>query len=170
MKDLMFDVLVSIELVEWLAKNMHYRANEKYAYALHTLADRCDFGPYEDDLKECYWLGFIGSVPPNEVVVHDAAVSAAKGLGFDVLTNKELLEAVYKAAGDGEKKVEEAKGIERLPGGVHAILDNVSTMLLRAKALCWMSLNSFDGCVPVDKSSKVTPERGLAKYLAVEVV
>lgn len=168
MPDKMFEVLVAIEVAEWLLKNMHYRANEQYAYALHSLAQRCDFFGYtKDDLKECYWLGFKQGLPPNETTIHESALMASESFK-GALTNKELLEAVQTAATRGIDAVEAAKAEEGLPGGIHAILDDVSKTFLRARGLCHMSLSS-GGAVDNSPVSE-DPEKGLAKYLEVEVV
>lgn len=158
----MMDVLVSVERVEWLLKDLHYRANDEWFYALHALAERIDFGSVEDDLKECYWMGALCRLPPDEATIHAMVVDLAgrdeSGAG---LSNRDLLQAVMDAASAGVAKVEVAKGIPVLPGGVHAILDEASKALLRAKALCWRSLLSG---VPVDCG---TPEESLGRFLAV---
>ena len=47
----MLNVLVAIEVVKCLAKDMHYRSNHEWFYALHLLADKVDFGSAEDDRR-----------------------------------------------------------------------------------------------------------------------
>lgn len=137
----MVDVLVAIELLEWLAKDMHYRTNDEYAYALHLLADKIDFGSVEDDIKEVYFLGFKSELPPTEEDVHQKTVIKSEPYKKKE-TNKDLLQAVIDAAAFGAEIVEAVKKDPLLPGGVQGLLDKVSETMLRAKALAWMSLRS----------------------------
>lgn len=134
-----YDVLIAVETVEFLKKDLHYRTNDEYAYALHLLADKIDFGSLEDDLKECYFLGFKGFLPPTEDMIHAATLDVTAKFGKKE-TNKDLLQAVIDSAAAGVAIVEEAKKEEGIPGGVHAIYDSISQILLRAKALAFMSL------------------------------
>lgn len=134
-----YDVLIAIETVEFLKKDMHYCANDEYAYALHLLADKIDFGSLEDDLKECYFLGFKGVLPPTEDLIHAATLDATANFPKKE-TNRDLLQAVIGSAISGCAVVEEAKKEEGLPGGVHAIYDTISQVFLRARALAFMSL------------------------------
>lgn len=136
-----FDVLVAVETVEFLKKDMHYRTNDEYSYALHLLADKIDFGSTEDDLKECYFLGFKTVLPPTEDEIHAKTLDeTAKHAKKD--TNKDLLQAVIDACSVGVTIVEDAKKEDGLPGGVHAIYDTISQTMLRGKALAWMSLRN----------------------------
>ena len=73
----MIDVLVALEVVEWLASDLHYNSTGPMFYALHLLADRVkDFGSAEDDLKEGYWLGCLDTTPPSDREIANAAISA----------------------------------------------------------------------------------------------
>lgn len=136
-----FDVLVAVETVEFLKKDMHYRTNDEFSYAIHLLADKIDFGDDEDDLKECYFLGFKGMLPPTEDEIHAATLDATAKFGKKE-SNKDLLQAVIDSAAAGIAIVEDAKNEDGIPGGVHAIYDSVSQTMLRAKALAWMSLRN----------------------------
>ena len=134
----MKDVLVQIEIVKWLAKDMHYRSYDEWFYALHLLADKIDFGNAEDDLKEAYYLGMKETLPPTEEEIHAAAV--AKIGVTKSKSNLELIEALHNACDNGLYMIEEAKKEPTMFAGVHAILDGISQKLLVVKGLCWRSL------------------------------
>lgn len=134
----MKDVLVQMEIVRWLAKDMHYRSYDEWFYALHLLADKIDFGNSDDDLKEAYYLGMKGQLPPTEEELHAIAVSKVGPTGAK--SNLELIEALHDACDYGMYLVEEAKKENGLFAGVHAILDGISQTMLVAKGLCWRSL------------------------------
>lgn len=135
----MIDVLVAIELVEWLAKDVHYRSNDQWFYALHLLADKVDFGSSEDDLKEAYYLGQKEELPPAEKDIHVKAIERCPDVrGLD---NEGLIHTLYEVCANGLYAIEEAKREAGLMAGVHAILDGVSQHLLVVKGLCWRTLN-----------------------------
>lgn len=162
----LYEVLVSIELVEWLLKDVHYRAQDEWFYALHELAERIDFGDVEDDLKECYWMGERTELPPDEATIHASTVDAAlKYRG--ALSNHDLLQAVMDAASFGKDNVETAKKTPDLSGGVQALLDDASKCFLRTRALCWRSLNANGAVLGVTHDE---PEEALGKFLAVTAV
>lgn len=135
----MIDVLVAIEIVEWLAKDVHYRSNDEWFYALHLLADKVDFGSAEDDLKEAYFLGAKQILPPTEREIHELTV--AKMPVVNSMSNEELIRNLMKACDDGLYAIEEAKREAGLFAGIHAILDGVSQKMLVIKGLCWRTLN-----------------------------
>lgn len=135
----MNEVLVAIELVEWLAKDVHYRSNDAYFYALHLLADKVDFGSAEDDLKEAYWLGQKEELPPTEKQIHEMSVAQCPDVRS--LDNMGLVRALYDACANGIYAIEEAKREAGLIAGVHAILDGVSQTMLVIKGLAWRTLN-----------------------------
>lgn len=135
----MIDVIVQIEIIKWIAKDMHYRANDEWFYALHLLADKIDFGNAEDDLKEAYFLGMKEQLPPTEGEIHRRA--AEKIEDTRAKSNMELIESLRVACENGLYAIEEAKNEVGLFAGVHAILDGISQNLLVVKGLCWRSLN-----------------------------
>lgn len=139
MNSVMLDVLVAIEIVEWLAKDMHYRSNDEWFYALHLLADKVDFGTAEDDLKEAYYLGQLETLPPTEETIHRIAVE--KVGDTSVNDNGMLIERLKEACVNGVYIIEEAKREPNLCAGIHAILDGVSQKMLVVKGLCWRTLN-----------------------------
>lgn len=155
-----FDVLVAIESIEWLKKDMHYRSNDEFAYALHLLADKIDFGTLEDDLKEVYFLGAMSELPPTEDMIHRAAENETEVYAENKYTNRDLLQAVIDCASKGVLVVESVKKDATLPGGVHGILDKVSETMLRAKALAFMSLRS-----PKPPPKPIDIASGLVKFL-----
>ena len=134
----MLDVMIAVAIVEWIAKDMHYRSYDEWFYALHLLADKIDFGNSDDDLKEAYYLGMKGQLPPTEEELHAIAVSKVGPTGAK--SNLELIEALHDACDYGLYLVEEAKKENGLFAGVHAILDGISQTMLVVKGLCWRSL------------------------------
>ena len=149
MTDAIKDVLVFMELVEWMAKDVHYRSNDQWFYALHLLADKVDFGTAEDDLKEAYYLGFKNSLPPTEKDIHAASVEKCPDVrGMD---NRGLIESLRESSSDCLYAVEEAKREPGLAAGVHAILDGVSQKMLVINGLCWRSLEDGNGSSTEEK-------------------
>lgn len=135
----MIEVLIAIELVEWLSKDVHYRSNDQWFYALHLLADKIDFGTAEDDLKEAYYLGMKEALPPTERDIHENAIDRCPDVrGLD---NEGLIRTLYEVCANGLYAIEEAKREAGLMAGVHAILDGVSQHLLVIRGLCWRTLN-----------------------------
>jgi len=135
----MLEVLIAIEIVEWLAKDVHYLSNDEWFYALHLLADKVDFGTAEDDLKEAYFLGMQEELPPKEIEIHKAAIERCPDLSS--VTNQDLVRSLYDSCAAGILAIEEAKREPGLIAGVHAILDGVSQKMLTIKGLCWRTLN-----------------------------
>lgn len=160
-----WDVLIAVETVEFLKKDMHYCANDEYAYALHLLADKIHFGSAEDDLKECYFLGMKGVLPPTEDMIHAATLDVTAKFPKKA-TNKDLLQAVIDSAAAGVAIVEDAKREDGVPGGIHAIYDSISQTMLRAKALAFMSLRT--PAKEPDVKVRVVTEKDLAEMLGAE--
>ena len=134
----MIDVLVTIEVVKMLAKDLHYKASGDTFYALHLLADKVDFGSSVDDLKEAYYLGLREENPPSECQINSLAVSRCPSA--TALDNRSLVMALYDACKTSIYTIEEAKRDDMLVAGVHAILDGVSQHLLVIKGLCVKTL------------------------------
>lgn len=135
----MLDVMISVAIVEWIAKDMHYRSCDEWFYALHLLADKVDFGNSVDDLKEAYYLGAKEALPPTEEQIVKAAIEKVN-LNTASMDNRQLIEALATACADGIYTIEEAKREPALVAGVHAILDGVSQKMLVVKGLCWRTL------------------------------
>ena len=134
----MIDVLVAIEVVKWLASDLHYNSTGPMFYALHLLADRVkDFGSAEDDLKEGYWLGCLDTTPPSDREIANAAISAYDKVvdGKDCPIARLLAGLVNLCS-----SVDGMKSDASLNGGVRSILDDISkrtnvyTFLVRAQA------------------------------------
>lgn len=134
----MIDILVMLEVVKWLASDIHYNSTGPMFYSLHLLADRVkDFGSADDDLKEGYWLGCLDTTPPNDKEIAEAASKA-----YDEIINSiqcplgRLVDALTKL----NMSIGEQKNDSSLNGGIHAILDDISkrantyTFLVRAQA------------------------------------
>lgn len=135
----MNEVLMAIRIIEWLAKDIHYRSNDQWFYALHLLADKVDFGDSEDELKEAYYLGFREELPPTERQIAELAMQKIPDLR--TIDNLTLIRSLYDACSFGIYNVEEAKREAGLAAGVHAILDGISQRMLTIKGLCWRTLN-----------------------------
>lgn len=167
--DPIMNVLSCIEILEWKLKDMHYGANDRYFNALHLLADQIDFGSDEDDLKEIYFLGFKNELPPEEKEIHALALTACPERPTEASEhmNEDLLRDIKAASESGISAVEAAKAEPGLPAGVHAVLDDVSKVFLKANGLCWRSLETD---VVVDVSVEVASDGHvknlLEKYMA----
>lgn len=136
----MLDVIISVAIVEWIAKDMHYRSCDEWFYALHLLADKVDFGNSVDDLKEAYYLGAKEALPPTEEQIVKAAIEKVN-LDAASMDNRQLIEALATACADGIYAIEEAKREPALVAGVHAILDGISQKMLVVKGLCCRTLS-----------------------------
>ena len=136
----MLDVMIAVAIVEWIAKDMHYRSCDEWFYALHLLADKVNFGNSVDDLKEAYYLGAKESLPPTEEQIVKAAIEKAN-LDTASMDNRQLIEALAASCADGIYAIEEAKREPALVAGVHAILDGISQKMLVVKGLCWRTLS-----------------------------
>lgn len=137
----MLDVIISVAIVEWIAKDMHYRSCDEWFYALHLLADKVDFGNSVDDLKEAYYLGAKESLPPTEEQIVKATIEKYANLDTASMDNRQLIEALATSCADGIYAIEEAKREPALVAGVHAILDGISQKMLVVKGLCWRTLS-----------------------------
>jgi len=135
----MKEVLIAIRLCEFIKRDVHYRTNDLYFYALHLLADKLDFGSAVDDINEAYYLGHKEELPPTDEEIFSAACERSAGVRQE--SNEGLLRRLYDVVTTGIYAVEEAKREPGLPGGAHAILDGVSQKLLTLKGLCWRSLD-----------------------------
>lgn len=136
----MLDVIISVAIVEWIAKDMHYSSCDEWFYALHLLADKVDFGNSIDDLKEAYYLGAKETLPPTEEQIVKAAIEKCY-LDTASMDNRQLIEALATSCSDGIYAIEEAKREPALVAGVHAILDGISQKMLVVKGLCWRALS-----------------------------
>lgn len=134
----MIDVLVMLEVVKWLASDLHYNSTGPMFYALHLLADRVkDFGSAEDDLKEGFWLGCLDTTPPADREIANLTVAA-----YDKVIEGKDCPVARLLAGlmNLGSAVDNIKKDTSLNGGVHAILDdirkrvNTYTFLVRAQA------------------------------------
>ena len=120
----MIDVLVMIEVVKWLARDLHYKFQGPTFYANHLLADRVkDFGSADDDLKEGYWLGCLDTTPPDDKDIAELATTT-----YNEIINAKpcLLTKLLEGLDRLDNSVGEAKKDASLNGGVHAILDDIS--------------------------------------------
>ena len=167
MKDTMIDVLVAIDCIEWLLKNQHYRAQDEWFYALHQLAERIGYGYEADDLKECYWLGWKNSLPPKEEDIREMSLDKLAEFKNGAETNHDLLNAVLEAAKYGVSAVENAKKEPGIPGGVHAILDDISKTFLRAEGLTWRSLSSGMMSAQPQSGDVEDASKALGSYMTI---
>lgn len=127
----MENILTLLLVIDWLCNDLHYAAEgTDNFYARHLLADRVrDFGSADDDIKECYYLGARGIVPPPDEVIAGYAVKAKSALKGTVLAC--LNEAYFMLI----SAIEDVKKDEPLPSGVHAVLDEIGKRALTYKFL-----------------------------------
>lgn len=135
----MLEVIAAVEVVKMIAKDVHYRSNDMYFYALHLLADKIDFGNAVDDLKEAYYLGQKEELPPQEKEICAKAVEICPDVRS--MDNEALVSELYNVCTNGLYEIEQAKREAGLMAGVHAILDGISQNLLTVKGLCWRTLH-----------------------------
>ena len=125
-------ILTMLTVVDWLANDLHYQFEGKGFYENHLLADRVrDFGSAKDDYRETYWLGFLGKKPPLD---KDIAGYAVRMYDTIVGRNPCLLTRLYDGLSVLADQVEVCKK-DAIPGGVQAILDDISQKALTYKFL-----------------------------------
>lgn len=123
----MESILTIILAIDWIANDVHYATdtNQNF-YARHLLSDRVrDFGSAEDDIKEVYYLGYKGEQPPSDLDISAYAINLIHGLKA-----KTSIERLIEVMDILVSEVESAKAEKNLPGGIHAILDDVSKRAL----------------------------------------
>lgn len=129
----MDSILEMLMVVDWLANDLHYQFKGEGFYENHLLADRVrNFGSAEDDLKEVYFLGQLGTTPPL-----DKAVSARAADKYDKICvgNPSLLARLHCALDALAHQVEAEKNGAFLAAGVHAVLDEISRRALAYRFL-----------------------------------
>lgn len=127
----MFNILAYLMAIDWLADELHYNYIGSDFYSMHLLADRVrDFGAASDDVKEVYFRGFVGDVPPNGPRIASAASELFTAYSVDG-----LLGGLYGAFDGLIHAVEEVKKDSSLPSGIHAVLDDISVKALRYRFL-----------------------------------
>lgn len=131
-------ILSHLSCIEILADDLHYRASGPAFYATHLLADvvKKPVGGFMDDLRETYWLGELGALPPQTDVTFEDAASIAKSirLRITVPDNREL-EALKDALNILAHVVEEEKTNSSLLSGTVSILDAISAHALKMRGL-----------------------------------
>lgn len=129
----MKNLLALICVADWFANDLHYKSTGIGFYEKHLLADRVrDFGSAEDDIKEKYFLGYKGQIPPSDVEVVKTATFAYNKILQDKATELDRLEMTF---GLILAAVEECKSEGNLPSGVQSILDKISETALTYKFL-----------------------------------
>ena len=125
-------ILTMLTVVDWLANDLHYQYEGKGFYENHLLADRVrDFGSAKDDYREVYWLGHLGKKPPLD---KDIAGYACRMYDTIVGRNPCLLTRLYDGLSVLAHQVEVCKK-DAIPGGVQAILDDISKRAITYKFL-----------------------------------
>lgn len=135
----MIEVLISIRVVQYLLKDLHYATGGEEFYGLHLLADKVDFRGDVDDLREAYYLGLKGEIPPMPASVDSLASTRIPTVSAS--DNRARLESLFDACHTAIYAIEGASSDGELVGGVKSILDSMSQKLLTLKGLCWRSLN-----------------------------
>lgn len=128
------EILMLLMVEDWFADDLHYNSCGKSFYEKHLLADRIrDFGSAMDDLKECYYLGFLNSTPPPTATYAAGAVKTYDDINNSINSVLEKLKVVLS------KICEVIEGLKNenknLPSGVVAILDGISQKALTYKFL-----------------------------------
>lgn len=135
----MIEVFISIRVVQYLLKDLHYATGGEAFYALHLLADKVDFREDVDALRETYYLGLKGEIPPGLASVDSIAASRIPVIS--VSDNTERLRVLFDACHTAVYAIEGASKDPDLVGGIKSVLDSMSQKLLTLKGLCWRSLN-----------------------------
>lgn len=129
----MDSILEMLMVVDWLANDLHYQFKGEGFYENHLLADRVrDFGRAEDDLKEVYFLGQLGTTPPLD---KDTAMNATADYNKIVARNPCLLTRLHDGLDSLARQVEICKKDAGLASGVHAVLDEISKRALAYRFL-----------------------------------
>jgi DNA-binding ferritin-like protein len=128
--DPMLNLLVCLCKFDLVAKDLHYRAKGKPFYGIHQLADFVgEINRKADDINEVYYMGEKVEDPPERAYVAGKAAELVGKSGDEDALIKSLAEICQETA----SAVEVAKKDGTLPSGVHAILDDISKLALRAK-------------------------------------
>lgn len=115
-----------IMVIDWIADDIHYNSRGPEFYGLHIMADKCrDFGSAVDELKEKYWLGFLDTTPPSGKEFAQKAIAM-----YAKYENDRYLDAMHKASMDIVSMVKSLSDGSKLPNGVLAILDEISSHAL----------------------------------------
>lgn len=127
MNDEVKELLVRITMIEWEAKDLHYRSSGEQFYALHLLADMANFSSEKDSLIEAYYLGEEGSLPPTSkeiaLAASEGAYNPSEGDGSVLVSSlQDSCSYALYAAESAKRKVRFA--------GTHAVIDNISQKLL----------------------------------------
>ena len=147
----MKNLLALLCVGEWFANDLHYKSTGIGFYEKHLLADRVrDFGSSEDDIKEKYFLGYKGELPPLDVDIAKTATFAYNKIVQDKATELDRLEVVF---GLILAAVEECKSEENLPSGVQSVLDKISEDALTYKFL----VRSESGMTTAAKQTTFSP-------------
>ena len=156
----MKNLLALLCVAEWFANDLHYKSTGIGFYEKHLLADRVrDFGSSEDDIKEKYFLGYKGELPPLDVDIAKTATFAYNKIVQDKSTELERLEVVF---GLILASVEECKSEENLPSGVQSVLDKISEDALTYKFL----VRSESGMTNVSKTTTTDTPVDTAEVVA----
>lgn len=127
----MLNVIVSMTLCEWYAKELHYNSCGENFYSLHLLADKLDFGDSMDELKERYFLGEKSDVVPTDAEISTLCLSKYKSPAAG-----EYHTSLADACDILVYAIEEAKRVLKPTGGVCAVLDEISGVALTVSGLC----------------------------------
>lgn len=125
----MESILTLLTVIDWIANEVHYATDtNNNFYSRHLLSDRVrDFGSAEDDIKECYYLGWLREQPPKDQTIAAYAIKYMESAHGDSAIDK-LTDAMVRLSSTIEtiKKSVDPK----MPAGVHAILDEISKKAL----------------------------------------
>ena len=126
------NLLALICVIDWLADDLHYNSIGNGFYEKHLLADRIrEFG-VEDEIKETYYLGWKGVTPTLDSELARLSTIAYGNICTKIQGELQRLIFAYDLL---IKQVEVCKSENRLPAGIHAILDGISQKALTYKFL-----------------------------------
>lgn len=129
----MKDILVMFEVIDWIADDIHYKSRGPAFYSQHLLADKVrDVSSVTDDIKEIYYLGVLGQLPPDDTEIAGAAITKYNELTTE---SDNHLSNLQNALLMLEHIVEQTKTNGGLTGGCQAILDEISGKASKYKFL-----------------------------------
>lgn len=126
-------IIIYLETIKGLAKDLHYTMNGTSFYGNHLLMDRIHdpLSDYQDEIKENYFVYNEKQVPTHKAVMQ-ATIPLLPADDADIDTKLSALAELIKTA---IYQIEQTKKDEKLDAGDDDLLGRISTTLKNDSAL-----------------------------------
>lgn len=134
----MENILIYLEAIKGLAKDLHYTMSGLSFYGNHLLMDRIqdDLSDYQDAIKENFFMYNEKPVPTHKAVI----LEAAKLLPADDADIKDKLATLAELLKTAIYSIEQATKSEILDAGDNDLLGRISSSLKTGSALLGRAL------------------------------